>query len=85
MSNHKFYEYAYFVSEEEEIPLLCFDYVPSYISKIRIVKHKNRPNYVKNIAYTLSNQADHMDKKRKHKMEMNAKARRKARHKKSSK
>ena len=85
MSNHKYYEYAYLVSEADEIPLLCLYYLPTYISKIRIAKHKRRPNYLKNIAYTLSNQADKWDKKTKRKMKMNAKARRKARHKKSSK
>ena len=85
MSNHKFYEYAYLVGEEEEIPLWCFNYLPSYISKIRIIKRRNRPNYLKNIAYTLSNQANQNDKKIKHKKKMNAKARNKARQKKSSK
>ena len=85
MSNHKYYEYAYLVGEEEAIPLLCLYYLPTYISKIRIAKRRSRPNYLKNITHTLSNQADHNDKKKKHKMKMNAKARRKARNKKSSK
>lgn len=83
MSKHKFYEYAYLVSEEE--PLFYFYYLPTYISKIRIAKHRRRPNYSKNITYTLSNQANQMDKKIEHKMKMNAKARRKVRNKKSSK